>query len=318
MRGFFGPEGTFTHQALLTLGDGPAVAFPTVARALDAVRVGDVSASLVPIENSIEGGVSATLDYLALFESPLQIVKEIVIPVSFDLCVRPGTGFSDIKRIISHPHAIAQVRGWLDAQLPEAVIVERGSTAGAAQTVADPASGFDAAICAKVAGELYGLASLASNISDNGQAATRFVLVTKPGPSPQRTGYDKTTLVAYMRQDEPGALLEILQQLASRGVNLCRVESRPTKKILGDYCFSIDAEGHVSDARLAEGLMGLHRICKRVVFLGSYPRADGKEPKVPFGGRDSDYQSALEWLQRINPDVPRLPSGQMPSGNRGQ
>ena len=307
MRGFFGPEGTFTHQALLTLGNGPAVAFPTVARALDAVRSGDVSASLVPIENSIEGGVTATLDYLALLDSPLQIAKEVVIPVSFDLCVRPGTTSNDIKRIISHPHAVAQVRGWLDAQLPDAVVIERGSTAGAAQAVADPTSGFDAAICAKVAADLYGLASLASNISDNEQAATRFVLVTKPGPSPQRTGYDKTTLVAYMRQDQPGALLEILQQLASRGVNLCRVESRPTKKILGDYCFSIDAEGHVSDARVAEALMGLHRVCKRVVFLGSYPRADGKEPKVPYGGRDSDYQAALDWLRQVSPEIPRLP-----------
>ena len=132
MRGFFGPEGTFTHQALLTLGNGPAVAFPTVARALDAVRSGDVSASLVPIENSVEGGVTATLDYLALLDSPLQIAKEVVIPVSFDLCVRPGTTFNDIKRIISHPHAVAQVRGWLDAQLPDAVVIERGSTAGAA------------------------------------------------------------------------------------------------------------------------------------------------------------------------------------------
>lgn len=230
MRGFFGPEGTFTHQALLTLGNGPAVAFPTVARALDAVRSGDVSASLVPIENSIEGGVTATLDYLALLDSPLQIAKEVVIPVSFDLCVRPGTTFNDIKRIISHPHAVAQVRGWLDAQLPDAVVVERGSTAGAAQAVADPTTGYDAAICAKVAADLYGLASLASNISDNEQAATRFVLVTKPGPSPKRTGYDKTTLVAYMRQDQPGALLEILQQLASRGVNLCRVNpARPRR-----------------------------------------------------------------------------------------
>ena len=307
MRGFFGPEGTFTHQALLTLGDAPALAFPTVARALDAVRAADVSASLVPIENSVEGGVSATLDYLARIESPLQIVKEVVIPVSFDLCVRPGTQFSDIKRVISHPHAIAQVRGWLDAQLPSAVVVERGSTAGAAETVANPDSGFDAAVCAKVAGELYGLESLASNISDNDRAATRFVLVTTPGPSPERTGYDKTTLVAYMRQDQPGALLEILQQLASRGVNLCRVESRPTKKTLGDYCFSIDAEGHVSDARMAEALMGLHRVCKQVVFLGSYPRADGKEPKVPVGGQDFDYQEALDWLREVNPEIPRLP-----------
>ncbi len=295
------------HQALLTLGNGPAVAFPTVARALDAVRSGDVSASLVPIENSVEGGVTATLDYLALLDSPLQIAKEVVIPVSFDLCVRPGTTFNDIKRIISHPHAVAQVRGWLDAQLPDAVVIERGSTAGAAQAGCATDIGFQRYHVREGRCRPVRPATLASDISDNEQAATRFVLVTKPGPSPKRTGYDKTTLVAYMRQDQPGALLEILQQLASRGVNLCRVESRPTKKILGDYCFSIDAEGHVSDARVAESLMGLHRVCKRVVFLGSYPRADGKEPKVPYGGRDSDYQAALDWLRQVSPEIPRLP-----------
>lgn len=307
MRGFFGPEGTFTHQALMTMGDGPASAFPTVARALDAVRAGDVEASLVPIENSVEGGVSATLDYLALIESPLQIIKEVVIPVAFDLCVRPGTDLSAVKSIISHPHAIAQVRGWLDSQLPGAVVVERGSTSAAAKEVLNPDSGFDAAVCAKVAGELYGLTSVASNISDNEKAATRFVLVSRPGPSPQRTGHDKTSLVAYMRQDQPGALLEILQQLASRGVNMCRVESRPTKKTLGDYCFSLDAEGHICDARMAEALMGLHRVCKHVLFLGSYPRADDKMPTIPYGGGDCDYESALRWLRKINPDASGYP-----------
>ncbi len=300
MRGFFGPEGTFTHQALLTLGDEPAIAYPTVTRALDAVRVGDVDASLVPIENSIEGGVSATLDYLALPTAPLQIVAEVVIPVSFDLCVRPGTTLAQVQRVISHPHAIAQVRGWLDANVPDAMIVERGSTAGAAQMVSHPESEFDAAVCAPVAGEMYGLVSVATGISDNPSAATRFVLVTAPGRCPQRTGHDKTTLVAYMHEDHPGALLEILQQLAVRGVNLCRIESRPTKTTLGEYCFSMDAEGHLSDSRLAEALMGLHRICKDVVFLGSYPRADRKRPKVPFGGEDADYSRAKTWVEALD------------------
>lgn len=306
MRGYFGPEGTFTHQALLTLGDGPATPYPTVARALDAVRAGEVEASLVPIENSIEGGVSATLDYLALPSSPLQIIAEVIIPVSFDLCVRPGTSLNQVERIISHPHAIAQVRGWLDAHLPNAMVVERGSTAGAAQAVSFPDSDFDAAVCAPVAGQMYGLVSAATNISDNDSAATRFVLVSKPRTSPERTGHDKTTLVAYMRQDHPGALLEILQQLAVRGVNLCRIESRPTKTTLGEYCFSMDAEGHITDARMAEALMGLYRICKDVVFLGSYPRADGKRPKVPYGGEDGNYRDAHSWMVGLNADVPPL------------
>ena len=301
MRGYFGPEGTFTHQALLMFGDCDARAYPTVPRALDAVRNGEVEACVVPIENSVEGGVSATLDYLALPDSPLQIVAEVVIPVNFELFVRPGTKMSDVATVISHPHAIAQVRGWLESHVPDADIIDKGSTAGAAKLVADPDSGYDAAICASIAGKLYGLASLASDIADNPGAATRFVLVTKPGVSPERSGHDKTSFVAYMRQDHSGALLEILQQLAVHGVNLCRIESRPTKTTLGEYCFSIDAEGHISDARLAESMMGLKRICKDVIFLGSYPRADQLTPKVPYGGRDVDYANALSWLATIDP-----------------
>lgn len=300
MRGFLGPKGTFTHQALIKLcGERDAVPFSTVARALDAVRSGEVESAVVPIENSVEGGVSATLDYLAKPESPLMITGEVVIPVGFDLFARPGTRLDQIKTVISHPHAIAQTRGWLDANLPEAMIVEKGSTAAAAESVADPASGFDAAVCAGIAGQLYGLEALASQISDNEGAATRFVLVTRPGVVPRRTGHDKTTLVAYLHTDRPGGLLEILQQFAVHGVNLCRLESRPAKTTLGEYCFSIDAEGHVSDARMAESLMGLHRVCEQLVFLGSYERADGKAPKIPHGGSDADYRRATEWIADI-------------------
>ena len=137
--------------------------------------------------------------------------------------------------------------------------------------MADPLSRFDAAICATVAGAMHGLTALAEGIADNPDAVTRFVLVSPPGRLNPPTGADKTTMVLFMRENHPGALLEILEQFVSRGVNLCRIESRPTKRSLGDYCFSVDAEGHVDDARLAEALMGLHRICGDVVFLGSYP-----------------------------------------------
>lgn len=301
MRGFLGPKGTFTHQALIRLcGDQDAVGFATVARALDAVRSGEVESAVVPIENSVEGGVSATLDYLAKPDSPLQIVGEVVVPVGFDLFVRPGTRTDQIATVISHPHAIAQTRTWLDTNLPDATIVEKGSTAGAAEMVADPASGYDAAVCATIAGQIYGLNVLASDISDNPGAETRFVQVTRPGVVPRRTGHDKTTLVAYMHADRPGALLEILQQFAVHGVNMCRIESRPAKTTLGEYCFSIDAEGHVSDARMAESLMGLYRVCQQVVFLGSYERADGTAPKVPYGGSDADYRRASEWIADIS------------------
>ena len=296
MLGYFGPEGTFTHQALLSLGiDSPARPYPTVVAAIDAARHGEVESSLVPIENSVEGGVSATLDALAAGEV-LTIEREVLLAVQFGLYVRPGTALSDVRSVITHPHAYAQTRGWVAEHLPLAQVTEGGSTAGAAQEVSRPDSRFDAAICAPVAGDMYGLTAAASGIADNDAAITRFVLVGRAGSLPPRSGADKTTLVAYMRRDHPGALLEILEQFAGRGVNLSRIESRPTKHRLGDYCFSIDAEGHVLDARMGEALMGLHRICQDVVFLGSYPRADRVEPKVPHGGRDADYERAAAWL----------------------
>jgi len=303
MYGYFGPEGTFTHQALLALGlPGDARPYPTVAAALDAVRDGVVDASVVPIENSNEGGVSATLDDLGTpGQVPLHIVGEVVIDVRFDLAVRPGvTRLDDVHSVLTHPHAAAQCRAWLAEHVPQATLTERGSTAGAAQEVARPDSTYDAAICAPVARELYGLTALAHGIGDTADAVTRFVLVSRPGRPPARTGHDKTSLVAFMRADRPGALLEILQQLAVRGVNMCRIESRPTKTTLGSYCFSIDAEGHIEDARLAEALIGLRRICQDVIFLGSYPRADGTAPQVPEGATDDDYAAAHDWLASLS------------------
>ncbi|MCC2594560.1 prephenate dehydratase [Tessaracoccus sp. OS52] len=295
MLGYFGPAGTFTHQALLKITDEEAIPFATVPEALDAVRAGQVEGVVVPIENSVEGGVTATLDKLGI-GTPLRIVAEIVIPVAFGLYVRPGTSLDDVTSVLTHGHAAAQCREWLAMMVPQAHIVEAGSTAGAAQEVSNPDSRHDAAVCARVAGELYGLEELAHNIEDNPGAVTRFVLVAQPGPVPARTGADKTTLVAYMREDHPGALLEILEQFAGRGVNLSRIESRPTKTFLGSYCFNIDAEGHLHDKRMSETLMGLHRICREVVFLGSYPRADGVEPQIRRGFADKDFEEAGRWL----------------------
>ncbi len=297
--GYLGPAGTFTHQALLTLGlSGEPRPYPSVPAALQAVRSGEVDQVLVPIENSVEGGVSATLDALTHGE-PLRITREVVIDVQFNLYVRPGTALSDVREVVTHPHAAAQCRGWLDANLPGANVTERGSTAAAAVLVADPGSGYDAAVCAPAAGESQGLVAAAEGIADNAEAQTRFVLVSRPGELPPRTGTDKTTLVCFLRVDRSGALLEILEQFAGRGVNLCRIESRPTRTTLGSYCFSIDAEGHLDDARLAEAVMGLHRICSQVVFLGSYPRADAVLPTVAVGQDDEDYAEAASWLSSL-------------------
>ncbi len=298
MLGYFGPAGTFTHQALLTVSDDEAVPFASVGEALDAVRRGQVEAAVVPIENSVEGGVSATLDKL-VDGDPLVIQGEVVIPVEFGLYVRPGTSLEDVAQVLTHGHAAAQCRDWLATMIPDAQVTEAGSTAGAAREVADLQSRYDAAICARVAGELYGLDELAHSIEDNPGAVTRFVIVAKPGALPERTGADKTTLMAYMREDHPGALLEILQQFAVRGVNLCRIESRPTKTILGSYCFAIDAEGHLADRRLSEALLGLHRICRDVIFLGSYPRADEQSAVVRRGFDDEAFEEAGRWVASL-------------------
>jgi prephenate dehydratase len=297
--GYFGPEGTFTHQALLTLRPGEDMtAYPSVGATLDAIRAGQVSAGLVPIENSVEGGVSATLDNLALGK-PLVIVAEVVIPIRFNLYVRPGTPLTAVARVVTHAHAHAQVRGWIEAHLPGATVTERGSTAAGAAEVAKPDSAFDAAVASAAAGELYGLEAVAQDIADNDEAVTRFILLSQPVPPPPATGHDKTSVIMHMRQDRPGALMEMLEQFALRGVNLCRIESRPAKDRLGNYYFSVDAEGHVTDARLSEALQGLHRVCKKVDYLGSYPRADLTEPVVREGFRDSDFTRANAWLTKL-------------------
>lgn len=298
MLGYLGPAGTFTHQALQTISDDEGLPFSSVAETLEAVRRGHVEAAVVPIENSVEGGVSATLDKLIDGE-PLLITGEIIIPVEFGLYARAGMPLGEVRSVLTHGHAAAQCRDWLATMIPDAQVTEAGSTAGAAREVADPDSRYDAAICARIAGRLYGLDELAHSIEDTPGAVTRFVVVSPPGKLPRRTGADKTTLVAYMHEDHPGALLEILQQFAVRGVNLCRIESRPTKTFLGSYCFSMDAEGHLADRRLAEALLGLRRICRDVVFLGSYARADKQPPDVREGFADADFLEAATWLRSL-------------------
>ncbi|HEU4947936.1 MAG TPA: prephenate dehydratase [Kribbella sp.] len=298
---YLGPVGTFTEAALRTVPAAQRAElepYPTVGAALDAVRAGDVDGALVPIENSVEGSVPVTLDELAVGE-PVTITREVLLRVRFDLLAKPGTTLADVKRVISHPHAEAQCRGWLRRHLPDAVISRSASTAAAAVEVAQGDAAHDAAIAAPVAGEHYRLVSLAADIGDNPHAMTRFVLVSRPGPPTVRTGADKTSLVAFIRDDHPGALMEILDEFAVRGVNLTRLESRPTGEAMGRYCFSLDAEGHIADKRVGEALMGLRRVCAEVRFLGSYPRADQTAATVRRGTTDADFLDAERWLARL-------------------
>jgi prephenate dehydratase len=307
---YLGPEGTFTEQALRSVpGASTVEPLPcsTVTVALDAVRSGSAVAAVVPIENSVEGSVPVTLDELASGQ-PLMIIQEMTVPVAFTLVARAGTTLADVRRVATHPHAAAQTRGWLATQLPGVEVVHTSSTAAAAAAlVEEPRPGdvaWDAAISAPVAAEHYRLTVLAEGIGDNPDAVTRFVLVSRPGPPAAPTGRDKTSLVAFMRDNHPGALLEILEQLTTRGVNLTRIESRPTGAGLGDYCFSIDAEGHVQDQRVGEALMGLRRVCADVRFLGSYERHDGKAPSIRPGTTDAEFTDAAAWLAALRGGAP--------------
>ncbi len=299
---FLGPRGSFTEMALLARPEARSadlVAAASVPAALSAVRAGEVAAAMVPMENSVEGSVAVTLDDLASGE-PLVIVAEHVIPIRFALMARPGTRLQDVRVIATHPHGEAQCRGWVREHLPEAVVVaalsNAAAAAGLAPDVAEPA--HDAAIAHASAAEHYGLDVLADDIGE-AEAATRFVLVSRPVPAPRPTGADKTTLALYMRADHSGALMEILTELAVRGINLTRIESRPTKVAMGHYFFVVDAEGHVDDERLGEALMGLRRVCAQVRYLGSYARHDGVAPEVRRGTSDADFVDASAWLARV-------------------
>ncbi|MEV8635262.1 prephenate dehydratase [Streptosporangium sp. NPDC051023] len=296
---YLGPEGTFTEEALRILAPH-AERLPSVnvSAALDAARQGEADGAVVPLENSLEGGITTTLDELAWGE-PLLIVAELLLPVEFSLLVRPGTTMRDIKRIFTHPAAITQCRNFTARELPGAVVVAAPSTAAAAQEVALPSSPYDAAIAARIAGDNYGLVELAANVGDRSDTVTRFVKVARPGPLPEPTGSDRTSLVAFLADDHPGALLEMLTEFSVRGVNLTRIESRPTGDGIGRYFFHFDFEGHVADARVGEAVSGLHRICSDVRFLGSYPRADGLTPQIKRGTADGDFAEAGSWLSRV-------------------
>ena len=293
--GYLGPAGTFAEAALLTLPPDPGAELlpqASVAAALDAVRRGTCDSAVVPIENSVEGSVPTTLDELAGGE-PLQVMREIVLPVSFALLVRPGTTWEGVSSVATHPHAEAQCRRWLREHLPAAVVVLAPSTADAARSVG--LGTYDAAISAPVAAAHYGLTALASDVHDNEGAVTRFVLVSRPARPPAPTGADRTALVV-VADNRPGSLLGILTEFAVRGINLTRIESRPSGARLGRYVFSIDCEGHVADARVGEALAALHRTCTDVRFLGSFPRADGERGAA---GSDAEHRAADDWLDRL-------------------
>ncbi len=302
--GYLGPEGTFTEAALMQVSaaqSGERTPYASVDAALDAVRDGDITAAMVPIENSVEGGVGATLDALSVGDE-LVVVREALVPVQFVLAARPGTSMADVRRLSTHPHALAQCRRWMGINLHDAVYVPGLSTAAAAAGLSpegEPDPGYDATLCAGVAADRYGLEVLADGVGDNPSAVTRFVLVSRPTPPPPPTGADKTSVVVFQSDDHPGGLLELLEQFATRGINLTWIQSRPTGESLGRYSFSIDVEGHVAETRVAEALMGLHRVTTKVRYLGSYPRASGEQSPTLRSNSDRAFADSRAWLVRL-------------------
>src|ERR1035441_2665774 len=276
---YLGPEGTFSEAALRAVDpDAEPLSCPTIQAALASVREGTAQRAVVPIESSVEGVVTATLDDLAT-GNDLVIVAELQVPIAFALLARPGTALRDIKKVGGHPQSMPQCRGWLAGHLPDCEWVPLASNAEAARQAAD--SQVDAALAGAFAADRYGLEVLVPDVHDRANAVTRFVVVSPPRPLPARTGADRTSLAAFLAEDHPGALLEILTEFAVRGINLTTIQSRPTGDRLGQYYFFIDCEGHVDDARVGEALMGLRRVCQEVRFLGSYARCDGATTQVP-------------------------------------
>ena len=296
---YLGPEGTFTEAAFRAL-DAAERAEPlpcaTIQAALAAVRAGTADRAVVPIESSVEGVVTATLDDLTA-GGDLLIQAELQLPIAFALLARPGTRLAAVRTVSGHPQAQPQCRRWLATHLPDAEWVPAASNAEAARQASE--GKIDAALAGAFAAARYGLEVLAHDIHDRQNAVTRFVVAGPPAGLPAPTGADRTSLAAFLADDHAGALTEILTEFVVRGVNLTTIQSRPTGDGLGRYYFFIDCEGHVADARVGEALMGLRRLCADVRFLGSYARCDGGQTQMPRGTSDAEFAAAAGWLSRL-------------------
>jgi prephenate dehydratase len=303
---YLGPAGTFTEAALAQVPQAagkPWRPVNNVGEALEDVVSGRSVAAMIAIENSIEGGVSTTQDALANIPN-LRIIGEYLVPVNFVLVARPGTTLEEVHVINAHPVAYAQCHRWLDAHLPTHGHIPATSNVAAAASLLDPSRATgngvaDAAIAPPGITEHHKLAVIAENIGDNPNAVTRFVLVSRTVPTPPATGADKTSVIVELPDDRAGSLLTMLEQFATRGVNLSLIESRPIGDILGRYRFVIDLDGHILDERVSDALLGLKRFSPNVIFLGSYPRADKVHTEVTHRYDNDVFVEARDWLRGL-------------------
>jgi prephenate dehydratase len=279
------------------LTDVEPVGYASIEDVLAAVAASDIDQALVPIENALEGTVSATIDGL-VFDHDLVILQEIVLPIHLHLLARPGVALDDVKSVRSYVHALAQVRSFVHDRGLETV--QTTSTSQAARDVAESTEAWGA-VGSSLAGELFGLEVVASDIEDHPDNATRFVLVGRDAVAAP-TGHDRSTIVCFQDADRPGTLYAILGRFAARDLNLTKLESRPTKQGLGDYCFVIEFEGHVADDVVADCLADLQAHLARVKYLGSYPvtgeGASDRRREVAEARRSAD-----QWIEMIRARV---------------
>jgi len=300
---FLGPEGTYTSEAALDVApDAEREPLATIEEVVDAVRHGRADAGVVPIENSIEGSVNLTLDALAFGAPGAFIRAELTRPISVNLLVKTGANLDQVREVRSQPHALAQCRQFLAAKLPGVAVVPTTSTAEAARQAAE-GDGTVAALGTRLAAERYGLDVGVADAQDYAGNTTRFVVLSSRMAA--ATGADKTSMVVFFGEDRPGLLLRILDEFALRGINLTKIESRPTKQQLGEYCIFIDAAAHPVEPRMAEALRSVHRHVAELRILGAYPRADGVASAAAPADSEPAYREAAAWytglLEQMDP-----------------
>jgi prephenate dehydratase len=281
--GYLGPEGTFTHEALIGMAGGDdleLVSLPTIYDTVMAVHSGLVERALVPIENSLEGSVNATLDALAMETEDVAILGELVRPIEHCLIARRPIDLADVETVVSHPQASAQCARFIRTRLPRARVLSGSSTAEAVRMVADH-DGPWAALGTRTAADRYRCQVLRAGVEDVADNETRFVWLGRagapsggPGPGGSESGPWKTAIVFWgLGSEEPGWLVGCLAEFANRAVNLTRIESRPRKQGLGRYMFFLDIEGRDVEPHVAEALDGLRARVEVLRVLGSFPAA---------------------------------------------
>jgi len=276
---FLGPRGTNTEAAALRYDAGATlVAGASITAVTRLVLEGAADEAIVPIENSLQGSVTETVDLL-IHSLPLRLKREVVLPIQAALIAGPGATLASLRVVYSHPQALGQSRQYLQDTLPQAEQVATLSTAqGVERAVGEPGA---AAIGPAVAASIYGGVVLAEGVQDDARNSTRFVVLAAEDAT--ASGDDKTSM-AFNVDDEPGALVRIMQAFADAGINLTKIESRPAREALGVYVFLLDCQGHRLDPVLRDVLAAVERQCRWLKILGSYPRDAGMDAAVAVEG----------------------------------